>query len=172
MCFVKGIGILLTAIVCFIDQRIASLLYHQFSHKLHIHKRCCGKFFFTTIIVLVQILFDKDCSLKKPLESKSVKNKISQTDNAQFDSLPFTDKTPSFNICSNKKSTPKPHLKKKRSTFSIPIETNNTQTQTRRKDNVDSIESFLPPIVHYQCNSETENDIEIFHSAKPCPDCC
>ena len=53
----KGFGMLITAVLCFIDQRIASLLYHNFKDKLHIHKRCFAKLFCTTIKIIEFIFF-------------------------------------------------------------------------------------------------------------------
>jgi hypothetical protein len=95
----KGFGMLITAVLCFIDQRIASLLYHNFKDKLHIHKRCIAKFFCTTIVVICQILFDRDCALK---------NKSQIVDQTELTQIETTQpKSPSFNLHMNQKSTPK-----------------------------------------------------------------
>ena len=69
----KGFGILMTAILCFIDQRIASLLYFHYSKSLSLYKCCMAKFGCTTIIVILQIIFNRHCFLRKqpPLERPS-----------------------------------------------------------------------------------------------------
>ena len=60
---------MITAIYCFIDQRIAALLYNHYSRDLSLYKCCLAKFGFTTIIVILQILFDRQCTLRKlPIE--------------------------------------------------------------------------------------------------------
>jgi hypothetical protein len=89
---------LITAILCFIDQRIASLLYRHFQHKLHIHKRWFAKLFCTTFIVICQILFDKDCSIKNNSQV------VEQTELTQIKSI--QPQSPSFNLRTNQKSTP------------------------------------------------------------------
>ena len=96
----KGFGMLITAVLCFIDQRIASLLYHNFKDKLHIHKRCFAKFFCTTIVVICQILFDRDCSLKNKSQIVVDHTEMTQIKTSQPQS-------PSFNLRTNQKSTPK-----------------------------------------------------------------
>ena len=74
---VKGFGILMTAIFCFIDQRIASLLYFHYSRNLSLYKCCLAKFGCTTIIVIFQILFNRQCFLRKqPIVRSSDMNDI------------------------------------------------------------------------------------------------
>jgi hypothetical protein len=90
---------LVTAVLCFIDQRIASFLYRHFKDKLHIHKRFFSKFFCTTFVVMCQILFDKDCSLIN--KSQSV---VDQTELTNIEST--QPQSPSFNLRTYQKSTP------------------------------------------------------------------
>jgi hypothetical protein len=90
---------LVTAVLCFIDQRIASLLYHHFKDKLHIHKRCIAKLFCTTFVVVCQILFDRDCSLRN--KSQFI---VDQTELTQIKST--QPQSPSFNLRTHQKSTP------------------------------------------------------------------
>jgi hypothetical protein len=102
----------MTAIICFIDQRLASFLYNQYRDQLHIHKRWFAKIFFTTIIVLCQIIFDKNCNLSKKKHSNGLNDNTElsapQTELTTFElsSNHSTNQTPSFNLRSNKKSTP------------------------------------------------------------------
>jgi hypothetical protein len=93
---------LLSAILCFIDQRLASFLYHRFNDKLQIHKRCFSKFFFTTIIVVCQIIFDKQFSFSKKSNST-----FNQTEMTNIESTHPTVNQPSFNLQSAQYSTPK-----------------------------------------------------------------
>ena len=104
----------MTAIFCFIDQRIASLLYSHYRRELSLYKCCLSKFGFTTIIVLFQILFDRRCALRKPQESNLNDIELScptkennQTRSTRFELQPSNfNQTPSFNIRSAMKSTP------------------------------------------------------------------
>jgi hypothetical protein len=97
---------LLSAILCFIDQRLASLLYHHFKDNLSIHKRFFAKFFCTTIVVIFQIIFDKDCSVAKKPQSpidQTELNEIKSTQPNNSTSHPL----PSFNLGTRQYSTPK-----------------------------------------------------------------
>ena len=104
----------MTAIFCFIDQRIASLLYSHYRRELSLYKCCLSKFGFTTIIVLFQILFDRRCALRKPQESNLNDIELScptkennQTRSTRFELQPSNfNQTPSFNSRSAMKSTP------------------------------------------------------------------
>ena len=87
---VKGFGILMTAIFCFIDQRIASLLYFHYSRNLSLYKCCLAKFGCTTIIVIFQILFNRQCFLRKQPIVRSNVNDIEM-------SYPQTDE-PTLNV--------------------------------------------------------------------------
>jgi hypothetical protein len=111
---------LIAAILCFIDQRLASFLYNQYRDQLQIHKRWFGKFFFTTLIVLCQILFDKNCTLAKKNHSNiqiekielSAPQPVNHTELTTFNQS--TTQTPSFNLRSSQKSTPnRPNAQKK-----------------------------------------------------------
>ena len=62
----------MTVLYCFIDQRLASLLYYHYSENLSLYKCCVAKLGCTTIIVLLQIVFDRRCSLRKPHESRTL----------------------------------------------------------------------------------------------------
>ena len=112
----------MTALYCFIDQRIASLLYSHYSKDLSLYKCCLAKFGCTTIIVILQILFDRRCLLRKqPLERRSPndihdielsyprpdvsQSSITTTQPLQHSSS-INNQTPSFNLRSNTKSTP------------------------------------------------------------------
>lgn len=87
---------LITAIICFIDQRVASLLYNHFRDRLQIHKRFFSKLFCTTVIVIFQIIFDRDCSFRKSRLTEQ------STELTHIESnLP-----PSFNLQSSQQSTP------------------------------------------------------------------
>ena len=124
----------MTAIFCFIDQRIASLLYFHYSRNLSLYKCCLAKFGCTTIIVIFQILFNRQCFLRKQPIVRSNVNDIEmsypQTDEptlnvsrhgnsqitqpsrfqkknySQQTSAGIANQTPSFNLRSNMKSTP------------------------------------------------------------------
>ena len=110
----------MTALYCFIDQRIASLLYFHYSKDLSLYKCCLAKFGCTTIIVILQILFDRRCLLRKqPLERRStnydielsyprpdVSQNSSTTTQPLQPSSSLNNQTPSFNLRSNMKSTP------------------------------------------------------------------
>jgi len=110
----------MTALFCFIDQRIASLLYSHYRKELSLYKCCLSKFGFTTIIVLFQILFDRRCTLRKPQERNLNDIELSYPTNdtnqqsrvqlqpSNFNQTPasFTH-TPSFNIKSAMKSSPR-----------------------------------------------------------------
>ena len=102
----------MTALFCFIDQRIASLLYSHYRKELSLYKCCLSKFGFTTIIVLFQILFDRRCTLRKPqernlndIELSYPTNDTNQQSRVQLQPSNFN-QTPSFNIRSAMKSTP------------------------------------------------------------------
>ena len=109
----------MTALFCFIDQRIASLLYTHYRKELSLYKCCLSKFGFTTIIVLFQILFDRRCTLRKPQESNLndielsfPTNETNQTSSTRVQpqssgSRPDFTHTPSFIIKSAMKSTPR-----------------------------------------------------------------
>ena len=128
----KGFGILMTAIFCFVDQRIASLLYFHYSRNLSLYKCCLAKFGCTTIIVIFQILFNRQCFLRKqPIErTNDIELSYPQTDTQQSvlnsqllttaqpslyrkknkpsmqPSSTINNQTPSFNLRSGMKSTP------------------------------------------------------------------
>ncbi len=74
-------------------------MYNRFRGELHINKRFFAKLGCTTIIVILQILLDKDCSF-----SKSVRNQ-DQTDLTNIKSNSTT-LPPSFNLHTGHKSTP------------------------------------------------------------------
>lgn len=95
---------LLSAILCFIDQRLASFLYHRFKDTLQIHKRCFGKFFFTTIIVACQIIFDKKFFFTTKSHTSFDQTEMTTIESARPS---FTQPMPSFNLQSGQFSTPK-----------------------------------------------------------------
>jgi hypothetical protein len=133
---------LLSAILCFIDQRVASLLYHHFKGKLKIHKRFFAKFFCTTIVVIFQIIFDKDCSVAKKPQSpidQTELNEIKSTQHNNSTSQPL----PSFNLGLRQHSTPKfPKPKTSnlsntnRPTSNIHVDTNEIQIHQEQTDSV------------------------------------
>jgi hypothetical protein len=73
-------------------------LYNRFRDRLHIKKRFFAKLGCTTIIVLLQIMFDKDFSFSK------TKTPQDQTDLSNIES--HTTLRPSFNLHTIQKSTP------------------------------------------------------------------
>jgi hypothetical protein len=123
MNIIKGFGMLMTVIICFIDQRFASFLYNQYRDQLQIHKRWFGKICFTTLIVLCQIIFDKNCTISKKnhFNTQTDKKELSahHTELTTFElpSNPSTSLTPSFNLRSNKKSTPNRPIEPTNRTF-------------------------------------------------------
>ena len=150
----------MTALYCFIDQRIASLLYSHYSKDLSLYKCCLAKFGCTTIIVILQILFDRRCLLRKqPLERRSPndihdielsyprpdvsQSSITTTQPLQHSSS-INNQTPSFNLRSNTKSTPNHRV-----TF---------DTSQRGRLNFDAIETENETqIWYYQFNSHVKS---------------
>jgi hypothetical protein len=94
---------LISAILCFIDQRLASFLYHRFCHTLQIHKRCFSKIFCTTLIVVCQIISDKKFSFAKKSQPAHDQTEMTCIENT---SPSITRTIPSFNLHSNQFSTP------------------------------------------------------------------
>jgi hypothetical protein len=136
----------IAAVLCFIDQRIASILYHNFKDKLSIHKRWFAKLFCTTLVVLCQILFDKDCSFNKKSQVVVDQTELTQIKTTQPQS-------PSFNLRANQKSTPKktfahtPTAK----TFSPTPTPRKFQTNSFNTNNTEAIE------IEIHQNNETDN---------------
>ena len=114
----------MTALYCFIDQRIASILYSHYSKNLSLYKCCLAKFGCTTVIVILQIIFNRQCFLRKqPLERMSdIEMSYPQESNP-------TVVQPSSSQTSNTTPTPQPsHYRKKHNNSRQTFATFNNQT--------------------------------------------
>jgi hypothetical protein len=127
---------LLSALLCFIDQRLASFLYHHFRDNLQIHKRCIGNFFFTTIIVVIQIIFDKNFSFTKKSQTSFNQTEMTNIE-SKFSSN--TEPLPSFNLHSAQISTPKFPVQKKVNNNTRPtpnIRFDTSEIEIHREDDI------------------------------------